>query len=132
MVLGMWQNILIRLNIRIFGRNPNIRIRISEYSDIRPNQNILPHPYAYDTVDKKILADKMEYYGIKDNELSIVKSFLRERSKIVEINKKRSPFKKSNACSVIQGSKLSSFLYIQYTNKIPLLRNMLDDEEWVE
>ena len=31
---------------------------------------------AYDTVDHEILTQKLEYYGIRDRELEIVKSFL--------------------------------------------------------
>ena len=38
----------------------------------------------------------------------------------------------SKECSVIQGSKLSSLLYIVYTNEVPKLHELLADEEWVE
>ena len=35
-------------------------------------------------------------------------------------------------CSVVQGSKLSSLMYTIYTNKIPLLHQLLTDHNWMQ
>ena len=86
---------------------------------------------AYDTVDKETILNKMEYYGIVKEELEIFKSILTERTEFVEINNKRSSLLESNPCSIIQGSVISSLLYILYTNEVPLLHELLKDEEWI-
>ena len=83
---------------------------------------------AYDTIDHFTLLSKMEYYGIRGNELEIFKSYLKNRSQFVEIDTYRSEIKSSNNCSVIQGSKLSGILYTIYTNKIPMIHTLLNDE----
>ena len=44
---------------------------------------------------------------------------------------KNSDLKESLDCSVIQGSKLSSLLYISYTNEVSVLYKLLSDEDWM-
>ena len=41
---------------------------------------------AFDTVDHKILLDKLSYYGIEGNELSFFKSYLSDRTQCCSIN----------------------------------------------
>ena len=83
---------------------------------------------AFDTVNLKILKEKLKHYGIKGNELCILNSFLEERTQYVEIDTKKSNLIKSLNNSVVQGSKLSSILYTIYTNEVPRLHTLLDNE----
>ena len=80
---------------------------------------------AYDTIDHQILLKKMEFYGIRDKELKLLTNYLSNRYQFVMVDTFKSKLKKSLDCSVIQGSKLSSILYINYTNEIPMLSNFL-------
>ena len=73
----------------------------------------------------------MEFYGIKDGEKKFFESFLSERMQFVELNTKRSMMRQMPACSVIQGSRLSGFLYTVYTNEAPLVKELIKDEEAV-
>ena len=74
---------------------------------------------AYDTVDHTILLDKLEYFGIRDNELDVIKSFLNNRRQYVEIDRASSKLEFVGNRSVIQGSKIAGLLYTIYTNEIP-------------
>ena len=56
---------------------------------------------AFDTVDQSILIRKMMYYGIKGKMLKILKSYLTDRHKYVELEGKCSEITESNNCSVI-------------------------------
>merc|ERR1712240_202393 len=87
---------------------------------------------AFDTIDHLTLLMKMEYYGIRGAELEIFKSYLSNRQQFVEIDTYRSETKKSNNCSVIQGSKLSGILYTIYTNEIPQIHTLMQDNIYTE
>ena len=41
---------------------------------------------AFDTVDDKILLDKLSYYGIEEDQLSFFKSYLNDRRQCYSIN----------------------------------------------
>merc|ERR1712240_982285 len=87
---------------------------------------------AFDTIDHLTLLMKMEYYGIRGPELEIFKSYLSNRQQFVEIDTYRSKIRASNPCSVIQGSKLSGILYTLYTNEIPQLYTLMQDNIYTE
>merc|ERR1712240_477713 len=87
---------------------------------------------AFDTIDHLTLLMKMEYYGIRGTELEIFKSYLSNRQQFVEIDTHRSKTRASNPCSVIQGSKLSGILYTLYTNEIPQLYTLMQDNIYTE
>ena len=55
-------------------------------------------------------------------------SFLSNRQEYVYIYGMESNLINSSDCSVCQGSKLSSLLYILYSNEIPLLHNILNTD----
>ena len=82
---------------------------------------------AFDTVDHTLLLSKLEYYGIQNQELALMSSFLSGRKQYVEIDGIKSEILDSIDCSVIQGSKMSSLLYTLYVNKVPLLHNIMDN-----
>ena len=86
---------------------------------------------AFDTVDVKILMKKMEYYGVEKSTLEILESFLSERQQYTELEHRQSDMIDSLACSVVQGSKLSTLLYTIYTNEVPVTYKLLGNEQWM-
>ena len=62
---------------------------------------------AYDTIDHDILLEKFKFYGIKNNEHNLLKSYLENRKQFVRLDTFQSNVIDSLSCSVIQGSKLS-------------------------
>ena len=83
---------------------------------------------SFDMVDHKILVQKLEFNDFKGDSFDIFKSFLSNRHKYVSIDGKESEIERYLECSVIQGSKLFSLLYILYMKEIPLLYNTIGSE----
>ena len=72
---------------------------------------------AFDTVDHKILLDKMHAYGISGNILRWFRSYLINRSQFVSYDDRQSAIQ-SITCGVPQGSILGPLLFIIYMNYI--------------
>ena len=70
---------------------------------------------AFDTVDHDILIKKLSYYGLNGKELSLLQSYLTNRSQYCSVNGKVSNFS-SISCGVPQGSILGPLLFIIYMN----------------
>ena len=74
---------------------------------------------AFDTVNHKILLQKLEYYGTRGNVLSWFKSFLTGRSQYVSVNGHVSTTLPI-ICGVPQGSVLGPLLYILFILQKPV------------
>ena len=72
---------------------------------------------AFDTVDHKILLDKMHAYGIRGNILRWFRSYLTNRSQFASYDGRQSEIQ-SISCGVPQGSILGPLLFIIYRNDI--------------
>ena len=73
---------------------------------------------AFHTVDHEILLNKLNCYGVSDEELLFFASYLHNRSQCCSINGYQSNLKEV-ICGVSQGSILGLLLFIIYMNDLP-------------
>ena len=73
---------------------------------------------AFDTVDHRVLLQKQAYYGIKDNSLKLIESYLKDRMQCCSVNGELS-FMERIVCGVSQGSILGPLLFILKMNDLP-------------
>ena len=72
---------------------------------------------ALDTVDHKILPNKIHAYGIRGNIMRLCRSYLTNRSQFVSYDGRQSEIQ-SITCVVPQGSILGPLIFIIYMNDI--------------
>ena len=77
---------------------------------------------AFDTVNRDILLQKLEKYGIRGNALDIFASFLSDRFQSVKIGNSISENKQINI-GIPQGSVLGPLCFLVIVNEIPLISN---------
>ena len=77
---------------------------------------------AFDTVNIKILLDKIQAIGIRGNAFKWLKSYLNDRQQFTIYNNSHSSYK-TVSIGVPQGSRLSPILYLIYVNDIKKFTN---------
>ena len=82
---------------------------------------IMDQSKAYDLVDHAILIKKLEAIGLDEMSIKFMKTYLSDREQTVYIEGKFSYPLHIGPRSVIQGSALSSILYIIFTMDLPLI-----------
>ena len=85
---------------------------------------------AFDTVNHDILLKKLEYYGFRGKSMTLLKSYLSNRSQITKLGENSSSKLNINI-GVPQGSILGPILFILYINDIHKCLDISDDRNLI-
>ena len=86
---------------------------------------------AFDTVNRNILCDKLNNYGLRGNINNLIKSYLTNRKQFVSINGKDSEVH-DITCGVPQGSSLGPLLFLIYINDFRLCLNLTESGHFAD
>ena len=87
---------------------------------------------AFDLVDHSLLVENLKFYGVENNACELLRNFLSNRKTFTQIQGFNSSIEGTEACSVIQGSKLSGFLFTLFSIETPLLPRIVKDVQIVD
>lgn len=79
---------------------------------------------AFDTIDHKLLMNKLEQYGLRGHAYSWLESYFDNRYQYVHFNDHQSEMRKLT-CGVPQGSVIGPKLFILYVNDICKVSDLL-------
>ena len=74
---------------------------------------------AFDLIDHKVLLKKLKLYGLSDNSIKFIKSYLSDRQQVVQVETKLSEPKMIGDIAVPQGSILGGLLFLIFQNDFP-------------
>ena len=75
---------------------------------------------AFDLVDHALLLETLSYYKCSENFITLMKSYLANKTQVVSVNSKLSNVAEIN-CGVPQGSILGPLLFWVFNNDVPLM-----------
>ena len=86
---------------------------------------------AFDTVNHRILCEKLNFYGLRGNVNKLIQSYLSNRKQFVSINGYDSELK-DILCGVPQGSSLGPLLFLIYINDFRLCLNKTESAHFAD